>query len=640
MELTLCFIPQQISSTLSALQAPRSLPNHLLLLASSGSLALATSENLSVVASLPTSSGVPTRQTLRAVHLTATSPATALLPAALRSLLPSHRKGAHLLFVTRHYQSQPEDFSATAATGLLSEIGNKKFKKTKRPSSAAVIDEAEARGADSQESGATEHRTEIELVLLDPEVEVEDSIEARARLVSLGSVVIDSSEAAEQVVVSDAGIVTTLSATRGQLKSWRIVPSSSISVAPNLWADIFDDRADGISLPPLTPIKTFSLSNKTLSPSSSQTRIIALHSSFILLSSLKPAAPSSSHDDASLAVTSSVWDVRLGAVVAAVTTSVPAAVTTSRSAVGISLSLPTSYTATLALYPLPQSQQQQQQQVSRSGSGSAVTAGGRVVIFGLPLAPPVVLSSSVLAAVVGKQALTASFLARNDDTAVSKPRLVEPIRHPRTSARKQVLLDASAQARTTVLEQLAQALTSSSSSGSRATADIDGAERAFSAFIEDETRRLREYNVAKVRVAAEREKERRVAALKARDESRTSTKKYELAKRRIEELIAEGGGEGSSWKEVTSKRIKGVSDVYRYKYYDERVALEEQMGQVTRDDSLEKALKAVEKQEVSQQARLKSRCRRMSSLTDVCPTRVFFVRMYSLPCRPRSLPPS
>lgn len=96
----------------------------------------------------------------------------------------------------------PKEFSPS-----LVEIGKKKFQKTKRPSSAMVIDEAEAKGVDAQ-GKQDESRSEIEVVLLDPEVEIEDEMEAQPKMVSLGTVKV----AGEQVVVSESGFVSTLGA--------------------------------------------------------------------------------------------------------------------------------------------------------------------------------------------------------------------------------------------------------------------------------------------------------------------------------------------------------------------------------------------------------------------------------------------
>ena len=142
-----------------------------------------------------TASGTPTSQTLRTFPIHAT---TSFLPPSITTLLPT-RKGAHLVIIVRKFAVLKKDAQS------LVDIGKKKFKKTKRPSSAAVIDEAEAKGADVQQD---ESRSEIEVVLLDPEVEVEDEMEAQPKMVSLGTVKV----AGDQVVVSESGFVSTYSA--------------------------------------------------------------------------------------------------------------------------------------------------------------------------------------------------------------------------------------------------------------------------------------------------------------------------------------------------------------------------------------------------------------------------------------------
>ena len=78
------------------------------------------------------------------------------------------------------------------------EIGKKKFKKTKRPSSAAVIEEVE-NGETVQEAGS-----EIEVVYVDPQVTRDG--ESRAGIVSLGKVVVPGT----QVGVSEDGFVSAL----------------------------------------------------------------------------------------------------------------------------------------------------------------------------------------------------------------------------------------------------------------------------------------------------------------------------------------------------------------------------------------------------------------------------------------------
>ena len=81
------------------------------------------------------------------------------------------------------------------------EIGKKKFKKTKRPSSASLIDAADEEVVDA----VVEKQMEIELVLLDPEVVNEEGIVC-VGVASLGTVAIDG----VQVVVSEQGFVTSL----------------------------------------------------------------------------------------------------------------------------------------------------------------------------------------------------------------------------------------------------------------------------------------------------------------------------------------------------------------------------------------------------------------------------------------------
>ncbi|ORY90239.1 hypothetical protein BCR35DRAFT_299835 [Leucosporidium creatinivorum] len=534
------------SAPISALLAPRTLPNHLLLLAATGSLALATSENLSIVASLGTSSGTPISQSLHTFPIHST---TSFLPPSITSLLPT-RKGAHLVLIVRKY-ALPKESSPS-----LVEIGKKKFKKTKRPSSAMVIDEAEAKGADVQ-GKQDESRSEIEIVLLDPEVEIEDEMEAQPKMVSLGTVKV----AGEQVVVSESGFVSTLGA-NGVLSSFRLTYPSAL--ATTTYADLFLSPVE--SNLTLSPIKTFPLSTTSLT--STSTQILALHSSFILLASIRPASLTSTSDDSAPQVTALLWDVRLGAVISHSTIPVPSAVTPSRTNLSLSLSSANSTHATLALSPL------------------STSTAGRIALFALPLST--LPSASVLAAVVGKHALTKQWL-QSEETVLDLARKAEPIRHPRTSKNKEVLLDASEKAREAIIVRLAALLTEGKE-------DVEGAEKAFAEFIGGEKKRLDEYNVAKVQAANEKEKERRVAALKEKDELRTSTKKYQVAKRRIEEVIQAAEG-SSSWNEVTGKRIKGVSDMYRYKYYDTRKALEEEMGQIVVDKSLEKAMEAIQKQE-------------------------------------------
>lgn len=91
----------------------------------------------------------------------------------------------------RSYPAEEESLS-------LVEIGKKKFKKTKRPSAASVIEEAELA---PQSKTAT---AEVEVVLVDPEVDTDG--EMSAGLVSLGRVVVSGT----QVGVSEEGFVSAL----------------------------------------------------------------------------------------------------------------------------------------------------------------------------------------------------------------------------------------------------------------------------------------------------------------------------------------------------------------------------------------------------------------------------------------------
>lgn len=337
------------------------------------------------------------------------------------------------------------------------------------------------------------------------------------------------------------------------------------SLPTSTYADLFLNPVE--STLSLSPIKTFPLSTSALTASS--TRILALHSSFVLVTSVRPA-PVGVSDDAAPTVVCLLWDVRLGAVITHTAIPVPSAVSPSRSNLSLSVSLANSSTATLALSP------------------ASSTTAGRIALFALPLSS--LPTASVLAAVVGKHSLTKQWL-ETEETVIEMAKKAEPIRHPRTSKNKEVLLDASEKAREAILVKLAALL-------GEGKEDVEGADATFAAFVAGEKARLVEYNLAKVQTAKEKEKERRVAALKEKDELRTSTKKYQVAKRRIEEAIQAGASSGVSWNEVTGKRIKGVSDMYRYKYYDTRKALEEEMGQIVVDKSLEKAMEAIQRQEV------------------------------------------
>ena len=178
----------QIASPLAGLLAPRTLPEHLVLLSTSGVLSLSPSSDLTLAASLPPTSIRSTSQTL---HLYPTA-SSSLLPAAIQSLIPSSSK-AHLAFVVRTSAAQK-----LPAESLV-EISKTKFeKKAKRPSSAAVIQEADEKREQER------LQCQIELALLDPEV-MRDGVVGMG-IVSLGKVHVKGS----QVVVSEDGFVSLL----------------------------------------------------------------------------------------------------------------------------------------------------------------------------------------------------------------------------------------------------------------------------------------------------------------------------------------------------------------------------------------------------------------------------------------------
>ncbi|KAK4050438.1 hypothetical protein OIV83_003508 [Microbotryomycetes sp. JL201] len=550
-----------VSSRIAGLLAPRTLPNHLLLLTASGSIALATAESMSIVASSSNTSTVPAapiEQRLLAFPLSATKPS--VLPQGLQALLP-HRKGAHLVFVIRKFHVGPSD--AIAASGSVSQAGKRTFKKAKRPSSTSVIDQATAEGAVLKQA-----IHEIEVLVLDPEVQVEDEIEAQPRLASLGKVELTGNE----VVLSDAGFVTSINAA-GQLSSFRLEIRSTNW--PLTWTDVF-------STPLETAVSLSLVKDVALSPSSIDlptSKLLALHSSFVCLGAIRP--PSTRAVDEAPSVQIVIWDVRLGAVLTSSTIAVPNAVAPNRQ-VELALALPTSSLATVSLMPRE----------------ASISSPGRLAVFGLPLSA--LPSQSVLAAIVGKQSLTSRFVANTLPNGQQAAADTEPARHPRTSAAKLAFLQTSETARAAVLRQLEAILSPDLQEGD---VDVQAAEVAFDKFIQSEKARLDEYNLSKLRAATEKEKERRLKALKDKDESKVDSKKYAAAKRRIEELVQEKEAEASdkkqefSWKEVTGRRIKGVSDVYRYQYYDERKALETEMGKVTRDLSFNKAVSAAKMQQ-------------------------------------------
>lgn len=187
---TLSFLLTLFSKTpapLSAIAAPRTLPQNLILLSSTGALSLAAEADLSLLATLDAPSSAPLSQSLQTYPISSTS---SFIPSHILSLMSTPPR-AHLIFVVRTYAT------SSSPTSLV-EIGKKKFKKTKRPSSAAVIEEVE-NGETVQEAGS-----EIEVVYVDPQVTRDG--ESRAGIVSLGKVVVPGT----QVGVSEDGFVSAL----------------------------------------------------------------------------------------------------------------------------------------------------------------------------------------------------------------------------------------------------------------------------------------------------------------------------------------------------------------------------------------------------------------------------------------------
>ncbi|KAK4049605.1 hypothetical protein OIO90_005364 [Microbotryomycetes sp. JL221] len=566
-----------ISSRIAGLLAPRTLPNHLLILTDSGTLALATADNMGIIASVTPPATTPqltiVEQRMTIFPVSSTKPL--FLPNALRPLLPE-RKGAHLVMVVRKFDSpSAQALSATPSAGNVSQAGKQKFKKTKRPSSAAVIDEADSTQPQVSSSAATfegETTFQVEVILIDPEVQVEDEMEAQPRIVTLARTQLQ----ALHVVVSEAGIVTAL-ASGGALSSFRLDIKSA--VWPMTWPEVFSSPLETSGT--LTPIKTIRLSAAAFDMASAQ--LLALHSSFVILAAVRPQQTNAS--DESPVVNVVVWDVRLSAVITSTKVAIPQAISPTRQ-VTLTLALPSTSLATLALSP-------------RTVSPSAPD---RLAVFGLPLdGSSGVPKQSVLAAIVGKHALTRQYIV-DDTTVVEKAQQTEPLRHPRTSKAKEAFLNASEQARRQVLARLAAILTPADEGHD---AGVEQAEQVFDKFVKHEKHQLDDYNLTKLRNSTEKEQQRRLKALKDRDSLKPNSKKYAAAKRRIDDLIQErqeqveqaGSAAEFSWKEVTSKRIKGVSDVFRYQYYDERKALEVEMGKVTTDQSFDKAVKAAKLQQ-------------------------------------------
>ncbi|GAA5827104.1 hypothetical protein JCM11251_001119 [Rhodosporidiobolus azoricus] len=591
-----------ISEPLAALAAPRTLPSHITFLSSSGALALAPSDDLTSLASLPAPSSTPLSQTLRLIPASSTS-APSFLPAPLTALLPpTAASEAHVAVIVRTYAA-PSAASAATETNSFADIGKKKFKKTPRASAAAVIEAADAAGASGAAVTdiAAGRKTEIELVLLDPKVSLPDEMEPRLGLLSLGKVEIE----AEQVVISDDGFVTAYNSTDRSLTSSRLsipsVPTVESYAALFFPPEAVESSTSSVSALTLSPVKTITLSSTALTLQ--HTTVLALHSSFILLASPRP----SSAAGAAPVVSASLWDARFGSAIATTEVTVPSAVASSIFDLAISLSLPAKHTAILTLSP---------------SASSTSTTGHRTALFGLPLFS--LPTSSVLAAVVGKHALTAPFLA--SDPAVSsvlaQAKRAEPIRSVKLqqpqNEKKLLLLDASKKARDELLETLEKVLQPLKDASAKKVGEqekaVGEAEKLWDAYIEGERDRLLEYNREKVRSAMEKEQERKLAVLRGevapegQSEAQENTR-YLAAKRKIQRALkAAGAGtvpggeetEGqTSWKEVTGVRIKGVTDYHRYKYQKERQRAEEELGKTVKDFDVEDAVAKVERYEPS-----------------------------------------
>ncbi|GAA5917935.1 hypothetical protein JCM6882_004131 [Rhodosporidiobolus microsporus] len=600
-----------VSEPLAALTAPRTLPSHIAFLSSSGALALAPSDDLTSLASLPAPSSAPLSQTLRLIPASSSS-APSFLPAPLAALLPpSASSEAHVAVIVRTFAA-PSASSAAAETTSIAEIGKKKFKKTPRASAAAVIEAAEAAGPSSGTAGQLAGRTnEIELVLLDPKVSVPDEMEPRLGLFSLGKVVVE----AEQVVVSDDGFVTAFNSANGTLASSRLAVSSVPAVES--YATLFFPPSEAVepssssssagATLSLSPIKALSLSSTALTLP--RTTLLALHSSFVLLASPRPTA-STAGGAAAPVVSASLWDARFGSAIATTELTVPAAVASSISDLALSLSLPAKHTAILTLSP-------------SSSTSTSTASAHRTALFGLPLSP--LPTASVLAAVVGKHALTAPFLASATSSGLSsvlaQAKRAEPLRSAKLlqpqNEKKLALLDASKAAREALLEALEAALLPLKDASAKKVAEQDRAvqeaERLWDVYLDGERDRLLAYNRDKVRSAMEKEQERKLAVLRGevapegQSEAGENTR-YLAAKRKIERALkAAGAGlvpgeevEGqTSWKEVTGVRIKGVTDSHRYKYQRERQRAEEELGKTVKDFDVEDAVAKVERYEPS-----------------------------------------
>ncbi|GAA6062755.1 hypothetical protein JCM10212_005551 [Sporobolomyces blumeae] len=547
-----------ISEPLAALAVPRTLPSHLVFLSKSGSFALAPSADLTSLVSLPyddsASKPKPSSQTFRVIPVNAAT-APAFLPASISSHLPA-KSQAHVAIIVRTFDSSDE-LSAEAGTASLTEIGKKKFKKTPRPSSSAVID-----AADSTKTGSRRTGNEVELVLLDPEVQAADATEAKAGVVSLGRIAV----AADKVVVSDDGFVTSLSVD-GTLSSSRLAVNAPTYES---YSEIFFPSTVEDVVPPtlsLSPVKTVHLSTTALVPS--QAVLCALHSSFVLV-----VAPRASNDGSAPVASLTFWDTRFGAVVASSDLNVPSAVASSTATLSLSACLPNRNTAVVTLSP---------------STSAPISPSSRIALFCLPLSPPLP-SSSVLAAIVGRQRLTARYLAASEasHSVVAQARRAEPIASSALAADEQELVEQSRQARHALLETLEKALRPLRDGKHVSEADmaVQVAEREWAAFLEQE--RARTESVERPKLVKRRKEavERKVDELRMswnEGDVEGANGRWKRVKRSIDKAIAAEGervevGTGESgWKAVVKKDVAYVEAEDRATYEQARNKVEKRI---------------------------------------------------------------
>ncbi|GAA5886082.1 hypothetical protein JCM16303_003856 [Sporobolomyces ruberrimus] len=539
-----------ISEPLAALAVPKTLPSHLVFLSSSGSFALAPSNDLTSLVSLPyhstesaTPAGpAPSSQTLRLLPVSSTS-APSFLPASLTALLPASSR-AHLGFIVRSFGS-----SSSSGSASLAEIGKKKFKKTPRPSATAVT---EAADAFPESAGVT---NEIEIVLLDPEVVGEDG-SARPGVISLGRVAV----AADKVVVSDDGFVTSLTAD-GILSCSRLsVPVPTAESYASLFFPSPSDTAPSSTLS-LAPVKSISLSTTALVPA--RATLLALRSSFVLL-----AVPRATSEGSAPVVSLTYWDARFGAVIASSELSVPSAVATSSTSLDLSACLPTRNTAILTLAP---------------SSSSPKSSSSRIALFCLPLSPSLP-SSSVLAAIVGRQRLTSRYLAHSEstDSVLAKAKRAEPILSTSESypAEERDAALASRAARQALLESLDKILAPLKQQGNVKEAEkaVDKAEKEWGVFLEKERKRTHEIERPKMVKRKKADVEAQIEETKTRwSEGALGGEgfggRWKGVKRAVERALIAGGAsveidsaEKSTWKAIMKEAIEGVDAEDRKKY--------------------------------------------------------------------------